>query len=274
MKQPELGRKILELRQQKGLTQEELVTMCNINVRTIQRIESGEVVPRNYTVKTILHALGEDLEQFQKLGKDGQNSIPNIDFSNQLKTNNFQLHLKIAYVCGIVYFITGFLEFAGDWSRYYENDFIFGEYGYITLKLIALLCYTLFMNGFHIVGSLCDKYLLKLSSLLLIILGMVFYGYDIISIFTSKLDMEYVLISSSIFYGLAGMVFGYALLKLEEYFGVMATVTGGLTLAASFFLFTVFLSWIGLIFLIPAVLLQIIVLYKLVHYIQINRKKQ
>ena len=130
------------------------------------------------------------------------------------------------------------------------------------------------MNGFHIVGSLCDKYLLKLSSLLLIILGMVFYGYDIISIFTSKLDMEYVLISSSIFYGLAGMVFGYALLKLEEYFGVMATVTGGLTLAASFFLFTVFLSWIGLIFLIPAVLLQIIVLYKLVHYIQINRKKQ
>ena len=36
MKQPGLGKKILELRKQKGLTQEELVEICNINVRTIQ----------------------------------------------------------------------------------------------------------------------------------------------------------------------------------------------------------------------------------------------
>jgi transcriptional regulator with XRE-family HTH domain len=43
MKQPELGRKIAELRKAKGLTQEELVEKCNIRVRTLQRIESGEV---------------------------------------------------------------------------------------------------------------------------------------------------------------------------------------------------------------------------------------
>jgi transcriptional regulator with XRE-family HTH domain len=41
MKQPELGQKILKLRKQKGFTQEELVAQCNINVRTIQRIEAG-----------------------------------------------------------------------------------------------------------------------------------------------------------------------------------------------------------------------------------------
>lgn len=38
MKQPELGKRISELRKEKGLTQEELVEKCNINVRTIQRI--------------------------------------------------------------------------------------------------------------------------------------------------------------------------------------------------------------------------------------------
>lgn len=38
MKQPELGKKISELRKAKGLTQEELVEKCNLNVRTIQRI--------------------------------------------------------------------------------------------------------------------------------------------------------------------------------------------------------------------------------------------
>ena len=58
MKQPDLGKKILELRKQKGLTQEELVELCNINVRTIQRIEAVDVTPRTYTVKTILEALG------------------------------------------------------------------------------------------------------------------------------------------------------------------------------------------------------------------------
>jgi len=57
MKQPELGKKIFELRKAKGLTQEELVEMCNLSVRTLIRIESGEVMPRSYTIKTIFTAL-------------------------------------------------------------------------------------------------------------------------------------------------------------------------------------------------------------------------
>ena len=66
MKQPQLGLKILELRQQKGFTREELVEQCNISVRTIQRIEAGEVMPRVYTVKTILAALDRDLDDLQE----------------------------------------------------------------------------------------------------------------------------------------------------------------------------------------------------------------
>ena len=57
MKQPELGRKIVSLRKQLGLTQEELVDRCNLNVRTLQRIESGEVNPRSHTIKSIFDAL-------------------------------------------------------------------------------------------------------------------------------------------------------------------------------------------------------------------------
>src|SRR5690554_213162 len=66
MQQPELGQKILELRKQKGLTQEELVDLCNINVRTLQRIEAGEVTPRSFTLKTILNVLGEDLQNLRQ----------------------------------------------------------------------------------------------------------------------------------------------------------------------------------------------------------------
>jgi uncharacterized Tic20 family protein/DNA-binding Xre family transcriptional regulator len=58
MNQPQLGLKVAELRQQKGLTQERLAELCEVSPRTIQRIESGEVDPRAFT----LHCLGEALE--------------------------------------------------------------------------------------------------------------------------------------------------------------------------------------------------------------------
>lgn len=73
MNQPELGKRIAELRRTKGFTQEELVEKCNLNVRTLQRIESGEVYPRSYTLKVIYSALDYKeetnfnwLEQFYK----------------------------------------------------------------------------------------------------------------------------------------------------------------------------------------------------------------
>ena len=52
MKQPELGKRISEMRKAKGLTQEELVELCNLNVRTIQRIEAGEVTPRSLFIQS------------------------------------------------------------------------------------------------------------------------------------------------------------------------------------------------------------------------------
>ena len=61
MKQPELGRRIAELRKAKGLTQEDLVSKCNLNVRTLQRIESGSVTPRSYTIREIAAALDREL---------------------------------------------------------------------------------------------------------------------------------------------------------------------------------------------------------------------
>jgi uncharacterized Tic20 family protein len=58
MNQPNLGLKVSELRQQKGLTQERLAELCEVSPRTIQRIEGGEVDPRAFT----LHCLGTVLE--------------------------------------------------------------------------------------------------------------------------------------------------------------------------------------------------------------------
>jgi len=67
MNQPKLGKKIAELRQAKGLTQEELAEKCNLSVRTIQRIELAEVTPRSFTIKTIFSCLDYDI--YNSFGK-------------------------------------------------------------------------------------------------------------------------------------------------------------------------------------------------------------
>jgi uncharacterized Tic20 family protein len=63
MNQPHLGLKVSELRQQKGLTQEQLAECCEVSPRTIQRIESGEVDPRAYTLHCLGETLGFDFEE-------------------------------------------------------------------------------------------------------------------------------------------------------------------------------------------------------------------
>jgi uncharacterized Tic20 family protein len=60
MRQPDLGLKVAELRQQQGLTQEQLAEQCEVSSRTIQRIESGEVDPRAYTLQCLSTALDFD----------------------------------------------------------------------------------------------------------------------------------------------------------------------------------------------------------------------
>jgi len=56
----DFGKKLAEDRISKGLTQEELAELCGINIRTIQRIESGEVKPRLHTLKAIARQLQTD----------------------------------------------------------------------------------------------------------------------------------------------------------------------------------------------------------------------
>lgn len=58
-----LHQKILQARNQQGLTQEEVATAAQVTVRTIQRIESGESTPRKFTLKLIATALNIPFEE-------------------------------------------------------------------------------------------------------------------------------------------------------------------------------------------------------------------
>jgi|PlaIllAssembly_1097288.scaffolds.fasta_scaffold113406_1 transcriptional regulator with XRE-family HTH domain len=58
------GERIRDLRIKKGLTQEELAEKTELSVRTIQRIENGEVDPRSFTLQMIAKALNVDFSIF------------------------------------------------------------------------------------------------------------------------------------------------------------------------------------------------------------------
>ncbi len=83
------GQLIKELRIKKGITQEDLAAKTELNVRTIQRIEKGEVDPRAYTLQSIAKALDVEFETLTMCDSD-------LKESNKVKSDKWipLLHLS------------------------------------------------------------------------------------------------------------------------------------------------------------------------------------
>ena len=99
-KQPDLGKRISEIRQTKGLTQEELAEQCKISVRTLQRIETGVVTPRAYTVRAIDAVLGCGFRQNSFIRLHFELVYPYLKDLLNLKTNTIKrvIILSVAVV--------------------------------------------------------------------------------------------------------------------------------------------------------------------------------
>jgi len=122
MNQPDLGLKIVELRQQKGLTQEQLAEQCEVSTRTIQRIESGEVDPRVYTLQCLSKALEFDF---------GTENVPNENLWLAL------LHLS-SIVCIIIFPLLL-------WSWKKNQSYKINQQGRLVLNFQITMALTLIM---------------------------------------------------------------------------------------------------------------------------------
>ncbi len=277
MKQPELGRKITELRKGKGLTQEELVDRCNISVRTLQRIEAGEVTPRSYTVRTILAALDYDLSKISDNGADSKSlsewlkEIFLIDIDPDRSGTFLIKQLNTAWLLGLVYFILGFLESAAEYFRMEDDRMIFSIPVYISIKVAVLISFFFFQRGFIVIGHLFRNYLLKIMSYVLIFGVFLIIAYDIASLFYVSVEREYILGAQALTFGGIGILYGISLIKLQRSFGHVPVIAGIFEITASCFFLTIILSFVGHILLIPAELLEIVILYKAVEIIKSNQ---
>lgn len=264
MRQPELGKILTNLRNEKGLTQEELVEKCNISVRTIQRIEAGEVTPRSYTIKTILAALDQDLETIKGV------FAPEEPAAFTASKSNFQF-LNLAFIIGIAYFIIGFIELYIDVDDIFENATKVSTPFYVTTKAIALVTMLFFYAGFRASGSIFKNYLLRISSIIIMVVLGIGYVFEIYSWFSPSESDDYFWVAFSMFIGCAFVLNGIGIWRLKNHLGsTLPTITGALLIFTGFTLITVLLFVVGMFFLIPLSILQLILLYRIKELVKVT----
>jgi len=262
MKQPTLGKRIQELRKSQGITQEELVDLCNVSVRTIQRIEAGEVTPRLHTIKTILHALGEELTSIQE-------PIDEITQLDQRTQKNYLLYFKLGWIFGVVFFIISIIESGISYYWIQEQKLPFDNPTLTSLGIISLTAFIFLMIGFVTIGKLYNNYLLKVTATIMIFCEIIFTFFDIYSLYFDSISFEYILTTKSLIYGALGIILGLGILKLKK-LGTIAKVSGVFEIITGAFFITVILGLIGLLTLIPTLLFEVIILYKICEQLKLR----
>ena len=239
MKQPQLGKKISELRKAKGLTQEELVEKCNLNVRTIQRIESGEVTPRSYTVKALFEALDYQWEEVKSGFADEERKVP--------------AYLYLAFAAGLVYFFLAFFEIGMEYD-WIEGGVKADTSAFLGVKIGTFLAYAAFIYGWIRLEAFIPNQILKIALWTMLGASVIWYSVDCYALITGQLAMEdYYLVKISSF-GLCYAFLGIGYLAYKKLWSNIPQILGAIGLIAGILIF----SGVGVIFgLIPLTLFEL-----------------
>ena len=269
MTQPDLGKKLTAFRKEQNLTQEELVELCNVSVRTIQRIEAGEVLPRTSTVKIILAALGKEFsaiyENDARADRGAKNWTKDLFLSGSDKNNQkIKSVLQIAWIAGVVYLAMLLLETGLEHLRSIDALEESGKAFYSVTKVFLFITFLFFMQGYLALGQLFENYLLRVSSYLYCGVFFLTTAVDILSLYLVNDDtvLWAILGAETIAFGGLAVIFGIALLRLQDSMGRISKVAGVLEIIMGCLFISVLLAFVGLLILIPVVILEIVILYK------------
>ena len=258
MKQPQLGHTVAILRRTKGLTQEDLANACGINVRSLQRIESGEVMPRMYTLKQLSTQLNHDL-----VSQVSETLI--IDQPQHWWTFGVEESLgqvfKLGWIAGIIYFLLSIPEAAAVFLRLTDDLDFTGKLFYSGVNIAVIISAVFFYRGFAALGTKVEQSLLTVCSWLMIVVTLVVYSFDLVSIWWG-LEMEFVAVVELMLFGFTGIFFGIGLSRTESELGNVAKIGGILEVLIGVSSVLVVTFFIALILILPAIILEIIILYR------------
>ena len=259
MKQPELGKRILELRKQKGFTQEELVEQCNINVRTIQRIEAGDVTPRSFTIKTILEVLGVDNNSFFQ---DSIHEKEVIQF-----TDNDKKILTTSLISGIFVAVFSVIGMIIEFSLLSEISYSDGLIPRVLWSIPFLGFLFFFLRGYRKLGLLFHNTTLVSATYVYFICEFVIVS---ITVGFSLLDFEVLggeviwSIVIAFLFGASEIILGIGVMRLKEYLGSFANTVGILKIINGGMLVTIIFAPFGGLLVIPVLIIEVILIYNTV----------
>lgn len=216
MKQSALGKKIFEIRNQKGITQKELADSCNVDIRTIQRIEAGEVVPRMSTLKLISDILDIELYSCNEIELKPKN-----EFISKI--------LLITLITGIISLINWLIFITTIVPQNNINT---------PMGLMFIIIYVsggvLVNYGFYEFGKYQGNTIIQKTSLIGMILVPSFYITFFISQIIPLLFLNRICVIITV---INKIIFGIGLLKSKSQFTILYRITGILQILISpFFL--------------------------------------
>jgi transcriptional regulator with XRE-family HTH domain len=228
------------------------VAQCNINVRTIQRIEAGEVNPRSYTVKIILEVLGEDLKEIQKEASTEKSNILWTD--KDLKT------LKNSWFFGVFYAIITLVWFI--FEIYFEvnnlNQFWVLAFR-VPLSIVFILTLWPFLKGYRLIAkkntdtlSLNAVYIYLVIAVIMTISNLFVKGSGLVN------AIEIIIgIFSMIIFGIGELIMGLGILKLKRELNSLSQIVDIAKIVNGGLLISVILSPVALFFVVPILVLEI-----------------
>lgn len=229
MKQPELGKKISRIRKQKGLTQEELVEKCNINVRTIQRIEAGEVVPRSYTLNRIIDVLGIEF-----------NEVFFEEKEENTWTKKEKKKIALGSVFGFVFLVVTFLIYVQAQIVNYEVTPLVYE---IVFFVFQITCAYFLLNAFRLIAKKHNNKLLERACYIQWLIIIIAFSIDILIPQNENFEgFNYSSLLKFIPIIIGDILFGLGMLKFKNVFQPFAKKIGRIALLSSgILIFTIIL---------------------------------
>ncbi|MCZ8023615.1 MAG: helix-turn-helix transcriptional regulator [Cyclobacteriaceae bacterium] len=261
MQQPELGKQLIELRRRNQLTQEELASKSFVSARTIQRIEAGEVIPRLSTVKILWRSLGEEFV-FQP-------QTPTTMETTTICNHNYQQQLLLAIVAGTIYLAFEIALTAMDisWLTHENGKSQSMFWVYLALNIGMVIAYVVFASGFFLLAKLFENKLLSIASVMMMVLILGSSVVDVLMFHSTveQLSLPYAMLA--IVAGVGSFIFGIALLRLQDGMGVLAKIAGILEIIMGVTLISVLFFFVSLLLLVPATLVEILLLYNAYEYL-------
>ncbi len=139
---------VRENRNKLNYTQQDLADISNISLRSIQRIEKGEVVPRKFTLKALSKCLHFSLDQLHPMDQNNSGSTNNL-------TDNFKK--TVLSFIAILLLVLVALAYVAQSSSFPETDFELLVYGALVLLIAWLLLVQLWSKGINIFRTNAPK---------------------------------------------------------------------------------------------------------------------